>query len=125
METAMTDHPETLERYRLPLRRGQLKQVGRAAPMVRAAARNPFLWIGAAAVGVAGVLAWRNRERIAAAAKPVIADARARGGVLIDEATARGKELLHEAKAKGEEMVAKARNVRRGDTPKIPPTEVH
>jgi hypothetical protein len=122
----MTDRPETLDRYRLPVDRGQMKQVSAmAAPVLKYVPKNPFIWIGAALVGVAGVLAWRNREKIANAAGPVIADARAKGEALIDQATAKGHDLIEEAKAKSEAVVAKAKSVRRPATPKIPPAEVH
>lgn len=121
----MTDRPDTLERYRLPLDRVQMKQAGALGPVLKYVPKNPFVWIGAAVVGVAGVLAWRNREKIANAAAPVIADARAKGEALIDQATAKGQDLIEEAKAKSEAVVAKARSVRRPAAPKIPPAEVH
>ncbi|MBW8813325.1 MAG: hypothetical protein JF588_07845 [Caulobacterales bacterium] len=121
----MTDRPDTLDQYRLPLNRGQMKQAGALAPALKYVPKNPFIWIGAAVVGVAGVLAWRNREKIANAAAPVIADARAKGEALIDQASVKGHELIEEAKAKSEAVVAKAKSVRRGAAPKIPPAEVH
>lgn len=130
----MSDRTEPVERYRRMLNRGQLKQAGAMAS--RHARKNPFLWIGALAAGVAGVVAWRNRQKIAAAAGPVIADARTKGEalidqaaakseVLIDQAAARGHVMIDEAKAKSAAMVAKARRVRRGVAPQIPPQEVH
>ena len=51
-------------------------------PYARYAPKHPALLLGAAAVGLAGVLAWRNRERIKAAAGPVLQNAAARGAEL-------------------------------------------
>jgi len=123
----MTDHPETLAPYRMPWRRGQLKQLGAVTPLLRYVPKNPLFLIGAAVVGVAGVLAWRNRERIATAASPVIDDARARGQALIEEAKTKGEELIDQAKTTGEAVVAKARRTRRTATPAPAPpvTEIH
>ncbi|MFN3582435.1 hypothetical protein [Phenylobacterium sp.] len=65
------------------LGRERLKRMGAIIPVVRPVARyvpkNPVLLIGAAALGVAGVLAWRNRRRIAEAARPMLESAAARG----------------------------------------------
>lgn len=66
-----------------PLSREGLKRLGAIAPVVRPivryAPKNPVLLIGAAALGVAGVLAWRNRRRIAEAARPLLENAATRG----------------------------------------------
>ena len=102
----MTDHPETLERHRLPLARGQLKQAGAFGPLMRYVPKNPLLLIGAALVGVAGVVAWRNRERIARTATPLIEDAKAKGQELIQDAKAKSQELVQEAKARGQAVKA-------------------
>ena len=109
----MTDHPETLAPYRMPWRRDQMKQLGALTPMLRYVPKNPLFLIGAAVVGVAGVMAWRNRERIATAASPVIDDARAKGHALIEEARTKGEELIEQAKSTGEAVVAKAKTRRR------------
>lgn len=109
----MTDHPETLAPYRMPWRRDQMKHLGAVTPMLRYVPKNPLFLIGAAIVGVAGVMAWRNRERIATAASPVIDDARAKGQALIEEARTKGEELIEQAKTTGEAVVAKARTRRR------------
>ncbi|MBJ7409023.1 MAG: hypothetical protein JHD15_01480 [Phenylobacterium sp.] len=109
----MTDHPETLAPYRMPWRRDQMKQLGALTPMLRYVPKNPLFLIGAAVVGVAGVMAWRNRERIATAASPVIDDARAKGQALIEEARTKGEELIEQAKSTGEAVVAKAKTRRR------------
>lgn len=109
----MTDHPETLAPYRMPWRRDQMKQLGALTPMLRHVPKNPLFLIGAAVIGVAGVLAWRNRERIATAASPVIDDARVKGQALIEEARTKGEALIEQAKATGEAVVAKARTRRR------------
>lgn len=121
----MTDHPETLAPYRVPWRRDHVKQAAALGPMLRRLPRNPLFLIGAAAVGVAGVIAWRNREKIAATASPVIEDAKAKGQAMIDDARARGEELVDQARATTEAVVAKAR--RRKAAPKTPPpmTEIH
>lgn len=109
----MTDHPETLAPYRMPWRRDQMKQLGALTPMLRYVPKNPLFLIGAAVVGVAGVMAWRNRERIATAASPVIDDARAKGQALIEEARTKREELIEQAKSTGEAVVAKAKTRRR------------
>jgi len=65
------------------LGRENLKRLGAAAPYVRPVVRyvpkNPVFLIGAVALGVAGALAWRNRRRIAEAAKPMLESAATRG----------------------------------------------
>lgn len=109
----MTDHPETLAPHRMPWRRDQMKQLGALTPMLRYVPKNPLFLIGAAVVGVAGVMAWRNRERITTAASPVIDDARAKGQALIEEARSKGEELIEQAKSTGEAVVAKAKTRRR------------
>ena len=133
----MTDHPETLARYRLPLRRDHLKQAGALAlPLLRRAPKNPLLLIGAAVIGIAGVLAWRNRDKIAATAQPIIDDARTKGQALMDDAKSRGQSLVEEAKAKGDDLieaardagetvVAKARSVRRGAAAEKAVSDIH
>ena len=95
----MTDQPETLAPYRMPWRRDHMKQAFALAPMLRAVPKNPLFLVGAAVIGVAGVLAWRNRERIAATTGPMIDDAKARGQALIEEARTKGEELVEQAKA--------------------------
>lgn len=116
----MTDHPETVAPYRIPRGRDRLKQLGALTPMLRYVPRNPLFLIGAAVVGAAGVLAWRNRDRIAAAATPMIDDARTRGHALIDEAKAKGEEIVEQAKTTGEAVVAKASRARRRATAEKP-----
>ncbi|PZQ58666.1 MAG: hypothetical protein DI570_17405 [Phenylobacterium zucineum] len=122
----MTNIPTTLQNSRFDAARDRLKQVGAAVPVLkpaaRFAARNPFLLIGAAVVGVAGVLAWRNREKIAEKASPMIEDARVKGHELIEEARHKGEELIEQAKATTEAVAAKARSAtsRRRATPTPP-----
>ncbi|WP_293905894.1 hypothetical protein [Phenylobacterium sp.] len=82
-------------------------------PAIRRAPRSPLLLIGAAVLGVAGYLAWRNREKIAAAA-PAIEGAKVKGQALVHDAAAKGHELIDQAKAKGDAMVDKVARVRRG-----------
>jgi hypothetical protein len=121
----MTDHPETLAPYRMPWRRDRTKQLGSLTPMLRHVPKNPLFLIGAAVIGVAGVLAWRNRDRIASAASPVIDDARAKGQALIEDAKHKGEELIEQAKTKGEAVAAKVRTRRttRSAAPSV--TEIH
>jgi len=121
----MTDHPETLAPYRMPWRRDQMKQLGSLTPMLRYVPKNPLFLIGAAVVGVAGVLAWRNRDRIASAASPVIDDARAKGQALIEDAKIKGEELIEQAKTTGEAVAAKARRARRKPASDLGATELH
>lgn len=106
----MTDLPKTLERYRLPLRSDHVKQAAAlAAPALKFARRNPFILIGAALAGVAGVIAWRNRDRIAATAQPLISDAKTKGRAFVEEAREKGESLVAQARSAGEAVVAKAR----------------
>ena len=120
----MTDNPETLARYRMPWRRDHVKQAGAIAPMLRNVPKNPLFLIGAAAIGVAGYFAWRNRDRIAARAGPLVEDARLRGQALIDEAKVKGEELIEQAKTTTEAVVAKAR-ARRPVAPETGTPELH
>jgi hypothetical protein len=133
----MTDLKDTLSRYRLPLRRDHLKQARDfAAPAMRYVPRNPLFLVGAALVGIAGFVAWRNREKIASTAGPLIEDARVRGQALMDEAAAKShalmseasaktQELVEGARAKGERVAEKVSSVRRGAARRIAPTDIH
>lgn len=121
----MTDQPENLGPYRMPWRQDRLKQVGALTPMLRYIPKNPLFLLGAAAVGIAGVLAWRNRDRIATAAGPLLADARIKGQALVDEAKHKGEDLLDQARATGEAVVAKASRVRRRATPEKTLPDLH
>src|SRR4051794_14697191 len=105
----MTDVQERLSRYRLPLNRDHLKQAGRyAAPAARFASRNPVLLIGAGVLAIVGIVAFRNREKIATAASPMIEDARLKGQALMDEAAAKSRALLDTARAQGQELLESA-----------------
>jgi len=138
----MTDLQKTLSRYRLPLDRDHLKQLGslkqlkqlRTAMPRRNDLRGPlFFGVGAAVLGVAGFFAWKHREQIAEKAKPVIDDAKAK----LDVAAAKGRSFLDDASAKAKSLTAKAQEkaqeagekataaVRRDATPQMPPPEVH
>lgn len=121
----MTDHPDTLAPYRTPWRRDQLKQLGALTPMLRYVPKNPLFLIGAAVVGVAGVLAWRNREKIATAASPMIDDARLKGQAMVEDAKVKGEQLIEQAKTTGEAVVAKAARVRRRATPEKTVPDIH
>jgi hypothetical protein len=121
----MTDHPETLAPYQMPWRRDRVKQALALAPMLRAVPKNPLFLIGAAVIGVAGVLAWRNREKIAATTGPMIDDAKARGQALIEEARTKGEDLIDQAKATTEAVVAKTRSRKAVPAPTPTVTEVH
>lgn len=112
----MTDHSETLARYRLPLSRDQVKRAGTyISPMLRYAPRHPLLLVGALLVGVGSFLAWRNREAIARTASPIIEDARMKGHALIEEALTKGHDLMQDAKVASAAISAKANGLRRGD----------
>ena len=134
----MTDLSKTLERYRLPLRRDSLKQAGDyAAPAMRFAQRNPLLLIGAGLLAIGGIVAFTNRKKIAAAASPMIADAKIKGQALMDDARAKGQALMDDAAAKGQELLETAKtqgkamaekiSSRRSETPPngVLPTDVH
>ena len=121
----MTDQPETLAPYRMPWRRDHVKQAMAFAPMLRRVPKNPLFLIGAAVIGVAGVLAWRNREKIAATAGPMIDDAKAKGQAMIDDARAKGEELIDQAKATTEAVVAKASRTRKATATTPTTTEIH
>ena len=59
----------------------QLKQAAVLLPLARRLPKNPA-FLGLAAVGILGALAWRNRARIAEAAAPLINEARIKGQAL-------------------------------------------
>jgi hypothetical protein len=122
----MVDTPDTLERHRLPLNRGQLAQAATLArPALMFARRNPFILIGAAVVGVAGMMAWRNRDKIAARAQPLIDDAKLKGQAMIEDAKLRGEELIEQAKSAGEAVAAKATRSRRSAAAETTTPEIH
>lgn len=124
--SSMTDNPTTLE-TNTTRPRDRLKQAGAIIPILRPAMRylpkNPVLLIGAAVVGVAGVLAWRNREKISRTASPIIDDARSKGQALIEEARTKGEELIEQAKVTTEAVAAKAKGGRRKTA--AAPSEIH
>ena len=138
----MTDLQETLQdalaKYRLPLRRDQMKQArSYAAPAMRFASRNPLLLIGAGVLAIAGIVAFTNRKKIAAKAGPMIEDAKAKaapmiedakvkGQAMMDGATAKGQELLETAKTQGKAIAEKLTSGRTDTPPNgILPTDVH
>jgi len=61
----------------------QMKQAAALLPLARRLPKNPA-FLGLAAVGILGAIAWRNRARIAEAAAPVITEARIKGQALRD-----------------------------------------
>ena len=95
------------------------------APFVRYVPRNPWILIGAAAIGLAGVLAWRNRRRIADTARPLLQNAAAKGSALAEQAKAKGEELVDSARDAAETVAAKARRGRRTIPADSPITGVH
>jgi len=138
----MTDLQETLQdalaKYRLPLRRDQMKQArSYAAPAMRFASKNPLLLIGAGVLAIAGIVAFTNRKKIAAKAGPMIEDAKAKaapmiedakvkGQAMMDGATAKGQELLETAKTQGKAIAEKLTSGRTDTPPNgILPTDVH
>jgi polyhydroxyalkanoate synthesis regulator phasin len=122
----MTDRSDILARYRLPLRRDALKPAAAmAAPALRFARRNPMMLMGALLLGVAGAVAWRNRDRIAETAGPLIDDARSRGQALVEEARAKGHDLMDEARAATGALGEKAADLRRRATSKNLLSDIH
>jgi hypothetical protein len=119
----MTDNPTTLNQRRFPITRDRLKQAGAVLPALRYVPKNPILLIGAAVLGVAGVMAWRNREKIARSTSPMIEDAKVKGQALIDEARTKGEELIEQAKATTEAVAAKTVRSRRKPASSTP--EIH
>ena len=106
----MTDLQETLQdalaKYRLPLRRDQMKQArSYAAPAMRFASKNPLLLIGAGVLAIAGIVAFTNRKKIAAKAAPMIEDAKAKAGPMIEDAKAKAAPMIEDAKVKGQAMM--------------------
>ncbi len=104
----MTYHPERAARDRLRSSADHMRRAAAAAPLVRYARRNPILLIGAAVVGIVGVFAWRNRDRISAEAGPLIRDARVKGQSLLEEARIRGGDLIEQARTATSAMATKA-----------------
>jgi hypothetical protein len=104
---------------------GLMQRATAIAPFVRYVPKNPLILIGAAAIGIAGVLAWRNRRKIADTARPLLQNAAAKGSALAEQAKAKGEELVEAAKDATEAVAAKARRGR-GTTPTDSPvTGVH
>ncbi len=101
----------------------------------RGARRGTGTLLSMIALGVAGFFAWRNRDRIAAKARPMIEDAKVKSRDMVDKAAARshdmldqaavtGHKLVDNAKDKGQALAAKARARREaGDEP--PTIEMH
>ncbi|WP_397421144.1 LPXTG cell wall anchor domain-containing protein [Phenylobacterium sp.] len=112
----MTDNPHTLERYRLPLAHGRQKHArALMAPAGRSVPATPLLLAGALLLGLAGILAWRNRERITEAASPILEDAMARGQALVTDALIKGNDLMDEARASSMAIGARVARLRRDD----------
>jgi LPXTG-motif cell wall-anchored protein len=112
----MTDNPHTLERYRLPLAHGRQKHArALMAPAGRSVPATPLLLAGALLLGLAGILAWRNRERITEAASPILQDAMARGQALVTDALIKGNDLMDEARASSMAIGARVARLRRDD----------
>ena len=80
----MTDFPETAQAPGMTSHARDILKRGATslAPYARYAPKNPALLIGAVVVGLAGVLAWRNRERIRATAGPMLQNALDQGAQL-------------------------------------------
>ena len=62
--------------------RDHLARAMKLAPYARYAPKHPAMLIGAAVLGLVGVLAWRNREKIAEKARPLLQTAAERGAAL-------------------------------------------
>jgi hypothetical protein len=126
----MTEQPEVLAERRAWQRKVLKHQRAEAA---RKGGAGVFL--GMLALGVAGFFAWRNRDRIAQTARPMIDDAKAKSLDMLDKAAAKshdvmdnaattGHRLVDTAKTRGQALAAKAR-VRRTDAGDGATLEVH
>ena len=73
---------ETIIPAARPTVRDHLARAAALAPYARYVPKNPVMLIGAAVVGLVGVLAWRNREKIADRARPLLQHAAQRGAAL-------------------------------------------
>jgi LPXTG-motif cell wall-anchored protein len=85
------------------------------APAGRSVPATPLLLAGALLLGLAGILAWRNRERITEAASPILEDAMARGQALVTDALIKGNDLMDEARASSMAIGARVARLRRDD----------
>lgn len=101
----MTELPPTFSKRRPPWAR---------TPKRFPLTRNPAIWIGAAAMGVLGFFAWRNRERIAARAGPMLENARLRGQTLLGDARTRSQELMTGARDATRALGQRVGRARRG-----------
>jgi hypothetical protein len=93
---------------------GLMQRAASIVPYARYVPKNPAILIGAAVLGVVGVLAWRNRAKIAATTRPLLQNAAAKGQELVEHAKAKGEELVETAKSTGETLAAKAKSIRGG-----------
>lgn len=124
----MTDDPEVLAEHRIPWRRDPLKR-----KRAQAARRGGGMLVSAVVLGVAGFFAWRNRERIARTAGPMIDDAKSRSLDMLDKAAAKSHDMMDDAALKGHRLVDTARTrgqalaakARRQGAPKTNSLEVH
>jgi hypothetical protein len=103
---------------------GLMQRAAAIVPYARYVPKNPAFLIGAVALGIVGALAWRNREKIAATARPLLQNAAAKGQALAEQARAKGEELMETAREAGETVAAKARSVGR-ETPPAATPEFH
>ena len=103
---------------------GLMQRAAAIVPYARYVPRNPAFLIGAVALGIVGALAWRNRAKIAAAARPLLQNAAAKGQAFAAHARAKGEELMETAKEAGGTVAAKARGVGR-ETPPAATPEFH
>jgi hypothetical protein len=65
-----------------PSVRDHLARAAKLAPLARYVPKHPALLVGAAVLGLVGMMAWRNRERIAEKARPMLQNAAERGAAL-------------------------------------------
>ena len=84
-ETAETGGPRLMQRAAAIL------------PLARRVPKSPF-FLGAAALGVLGVIAWRNRERIRQTAAPMLQQAADRARPMLQEAADRARPMLQSAR---------------------------
>ena len=58
-------------------------------PYARFVPRHPALWIGAAVLGVAGAVAWKNRAKISERTRPMLQNAADRARPMLNAASER------------------------------------
>lgn len=89
----MVDYADTTAPTARRGARDHLARAAKLAPLARYVPKHPAFLIGAAVVGLVGALAWRNREKIADRARPLLQEAADKTRPLLQEAAQRGAAL--------------------------------